>query len=268
MTIRRTRQRERGAVYVETLVCLVPVLTLFFCAAQLALLGAGRLVVYHAAARGARAAIVLLEDDPARHGGAPRGDLTAPGTGQSEGLRSQLRASAPDMPVASGSSAEGTQRAGVRLQAIREAVYMPLAALAPSPSVLWQGGRGSLHEALGGRALGGPLQRLLFGFLAYGRAASAITVHAGSGGRTPVTHVPPRADVTVRVTYLQHCAVPIAAHLVCRSARDLPREVHDELEYVESPQALRLLLLGGDRFSVVRAEATLPNQGARYYGPR
>lgn len=250
----------------ETLVCLVPLLTVFFCAVQLALLGAGKLVVSHAAARGARAAIVLLEDDPARHGGAPRGDPTAPGTGQSGGLRSKLQASAPELAIREGSSAGRVARAGVRLQAIREAVYMPLATLAPSPGVLWQGRGRSLHEALGGNGLGGSLGRLAFGFLAYNRAASAITLRAGSEGDAMPAHVPARADVTVRITYLQHCAVPIAARLLCRRARELPREVLDELAHVETPDAFQLLLLGGGRFVAVRAEATLPNQGARYYG--
>lgn len=258
------RKARRGAVYVETLVCLVPLLTLFLCGVQLAWLGAGRLVVTHAAARGARAAIVLLEDDPARFGGAPRGDLAAPGTADSPGLRRTVQELAPPV-VRKGVSASGDgNRAGVRLQAIREAAYAPLAVLAPPPRILWSGRNRSLHEAVGGST--GPLERFAFGYLVYGRAASAITLHAAPGDGAIVTRVPPRADVTVRVTYLQHCAVPIAARLVCRRGRDLPEEVLRDLSHVESPSTLRLLLLGERHFAAVRAEATLPNQGARYHG--
>ena len=72
--VRRSHRIERGAVYVEAILCLIPLLALFFGVVQLALVAQARLVVRHAAAQGARAAVVLLEDDPSCLGNAPRGE--------------------------------------------------------------------------------------------------------------------------------------------------------------------------------------------------
>jgi hypothetical protein len=290
-----TRTRERGAVYVEVLACLVPLLVLFFCGVQLAFFAAGGLAVTHAATRGARAAIVLLEDDPEKHGGAPRGDLNAAGGGQSSAFADTLARSVPSaVPL-------GKATGGARLQAIREAVYVPLAVLAPPPEVFLSGRASTLRQAVGGDERGGVLARFAVGILAYVRGASVVTVRAAPGSQEILTHVDPRADVTVHVTFLQHCAVPIAARLMCHPAWDLAgygrvlpelqrldpsqpvqaarvlrqlrdrfpapgrfQELADELARAESPGVLLPLMLGGGRFHVLDAEATLPNQGAAY----
>lgn len=296
----KDRRGARGVVYLEVVTCLVPVLVLFFCAVQLSLWGIGRLVVTHAATRGARAAIVVLEDDPEKYGGAPRGDLNASGGRQDSGaLADALRSLVPGGLLPGGSST-----GGARLQAIREAVYAPLAALAPAPHVYVQGRATTLYDAVGGGE-GGALTRFALGVLVYARAASVVTVRAAPGSTEVLSQVAPRADVTVHVTYLQHCAVPIAARLMCNPAWDLagygrvvselqrldptrpvesarilrelrtrfpdPRRADylaDELARAESPGLLLPLMLGGGRFRVIEAEATLPNQGAAYVGGR
>ncbi len=71
----RSAQGFRGTASIELMICLVPVLFAFLVTAQLALLFMGRLIVQHAANRAVRSAIVILDDDPERHGGAIRGSL-------------------------------------------------------------------------------------------------------------------------------------------------------------------------------------------------
>jgi hypothetical protein len=71
-----------GAVFVEFLIVFLPVLTMFLCLLQLAILFAVRLVVGHAAVNTARAAAVVIGDDPStyREGGRmPRHTLQASG---------------------------------------------------------------------------------------------------------------------------------------------------------------------------------------------
>jgi hypothetical protein len=58
----------RGAVFVEFLIAFLPVFTFFLCLLQLGLLFAVRLVVEHAATNAARAAAVIIGDDPKRYG--------------------------------------------------------------------------------------------------------------------------------------------------------------------------------------------------------
>lgn len=59
----------RGAVYVEFLAAFLPVFIMFECLVQLAGLYAAKLVVMHSAEVAARAAIVVLPDDPKYYGG-------------------------------------------------------------------------------------------------------------------------------------------------------------------------------------------------------
>ena len=63
-----TLQGTEGAVFVEFLIVFLPVFTMFLCLLQLALLFAMRLVVGHAAVNTARAAAVVIGDDPATYG--------------------------------------------------------------------------------------------------------------------------------------------------------------------------------------------------------
>jgi hypothetical protein len=79
---------RRGAVYVEFLVAFVPLLLFFLSLVQLALLATGGLMVDHAAVVAARAAIVVLPDDPAFYGGA---ELNTPTGRRIEDIRRAAR---------------------------------------------------------------------------------------------------------------------------------------------------------------------------------
>jgi hypothetical protein len=294
--MRRTNVRsERGAVYVETMLCLVPLLTLFFGVVQLAFVASARLIVRHAAAQGARAAIVLLEDAPKHFNEKPsRGDLLQ---GDSASVASGLRTALSRVAAPGADSDAGEPQGGARLQAIREAVYVPLAVLAPSSDFLLSNG-GSLSTAIGSS----PLLRFASGELIYSRGAAAVTLRAAPGSDEVLDHVGAHDDVTVHVTYLFHCGVPLASFLLCNPLWDLAgygaalaelskidpskpleaaqalqklrqdfpaadeyQRIADDLARAESPALLLPYLLTGGRFLVIEAEATLPNQGADYY---
>lgn len=63
-SLRRRRSSERGAVMVESLIAIPTILALFFMTQQLAYLAVAQLVTQHAAVQAARAAIVIVPDDP------------------------------------------------------------------------------------------------------------------------------------------------------------------------------------------------------------
>lgn len=58
---------SRGAVYVEFLIAFMPVYVFFLCVVQLGLLFTVRLITEHAAVNAARAAAVVIGDDPKRY---------------------------------------------------------------------------------------------------------------------------------------------------------------------------------------------------------
>ena len=60
-------------MYVEFLVAFLPLLGLFACLLQLSVLQVAKLVTLHAASCAARAAVVVLHDDPAAYAGVPVG---------------------------------------------------------------------------------------------------------------------------------------------------------------------------------------------------
>jgi hypothetical protein len=59
----------RGAVFVEFLIAFMPVYVFFLCLIQLSLLFSVKLVTEHAAVNAARAAAVVIGDEPRRYGG-------------------------------------------------------------------------------------------------------------------------------------------------------------------------------------------------------
>jgi len=126
---RRAGRRAAGAVYVEVLVAIIPVLIFFFGLLQLALLHTARLVVRHAAQRAVRSAVVVLEDDPARFDNQGQGEVTyhdtsstsAGGTAQFlQGIGDVLKVK---LPLDDVNSMMGSQ-AGPRLAAIQRNVSM------------------------------------------------------------------------------------------------------------------------------------------------
>ncbi|HKO48577.1 MAG TPA: TadE family protein [Polyangiaceae bacterium] len=250
---------ERGAVYVEFLVAFLPVFILFLGICQIALLSTARFVVQHAANRAARSAVVMLESSPADFGGVARGWV---------------------------STGTGPRQQGGRIAPIRLAAYMPLSVLAPPAAWLEpRGQQGSLGDAL---AVG--MHSRAVAALPYNRAGAVVTLQAGP----LVDELAPepigrKAPVTVRVTYLYYCSIPVVRAFGCKSIEELTGEKPSApagpfaltehgsartppqkrlatiLALAEDPMSLARLDVAGARFVVLTAETTLPNQGAGYY---
>jgi Flp pilus assembly protein TadG len=275
MTTARHRDRtERGVVYVEFLMAFFPVFLLFLGVTQAALISSADIVVRHAAVVAARSAIVVLEDDPRHYGGQARG-IIAESAGSSGDWSDRMRHAAQGRRSAAGSS-----EAASRLETIQRAAYAPLAALAPDPALFQELSltpKNSVERAVGG----GPFSRIVFGLAVYNLAAVAVTFPEHPGAKRFYTGSVSGPDVTVRLTYLYPCLVPIASNLMCRTIATLTgrRRLHDaggasddtperrltrELERVKKPAWLEKLALSGTRFVALRAEATLPLQKAGY----
>lgn len=257
----------RGVVYVEFLTAFMPLLLTFLGITQLSLLKVGQMVVQHAANRAARAAVVILEDAPEHHGDAARGDLTG---GNQKSSNSILRF-LDDVGSSYATLVQDEEApAGSRLKKIRRAGYHALAVLAPTPAHYLSKKR-TLHGAVGAS----PWGRIAGGFLAYGGAASAITLHA-NGSKMPATQIARHDALTVRVAFLMPCLVPLAASVMCVHGHDLAQArlgfsssekydaINEAMTLVESPIRRDLNLAFGGHFALISAEATLPNQGADY----
>jgi hypothetical protein len=70
------KEDERGAVMVEFLIAFLPIFFSFWCILQSAGVYSAKLVVMHSAYLGARAAGVVLADDPKNYGGAQQYSLS------------------------------------------------------------------------------------------------------------------------------------------------------------------------------------------------
>jgi hypothetical protein len=212
----RQRRSRRGAVYVEVIVAIIPVMMFFFGLLQLAMIFSAHLVVRHAAERAARSAVVVLDDDPELYAKEERGLVTYHdpngGSGSStlkylQDLGDVLGIKMPTNEISGMLNSD----AGPRLSAIQQAAYMPLSVLAPTPDTLLKlfgmGDSGISQVGNGGR--------FLMGFLLYDRAAAMITLRDANG--FVANSVPSDGLVTVRVTYLYFCAIPIVNYFMCDS---------------------------------------------------
>jgi len=244
---RRLLRHEGGAVYVEFLLVFLPVFLLFLAVVQLGFVYAARLVVQHSANRGVRAAVVIIDDDPARYGGEPRGQLHLTGS-------HQPRFSGQAYFQGIGYAGSADTLGGPRFLDIRGAAALPLLAVAPTPAAL--GGPESVRSAIGSdraRVAGGSI---------YNQSAVAVVFPTAPGANTFRTRFGKDDLVTVRVTYLFHCSTPLVSRLMCKSAASaaggLSADERGQLDlgYLSS--------LPNPRFLVVRGEATLRNQGVGY----
>jgi hypothetical protein len=197
-------------------VAIIPVMIFFFGLLQLAMIFSAHLVVRHAAERAARSAVVVLDDDPEHYANTDRGLVTYhdPNGGNGSTTLKYLQDLGDvfgiKMPTNEISGLLNSD-AGPRLSAIQQAAYMPLAVLAPSPDTLFKlFGMGS-----GGLSQVGNGGRFLMGFLLYDRAATMVTLRNPDG--QVATSIPSDGLVTVRVTYLYFCAIPIVNYFMCDS---------------------------------------------------
>jgi len=319
MVISRLVRSDVGVAYVEFLIAFTPVFLCFLGIVQLAFIASAKLVVQHAAITGVRSAIVVLEDDHNDYREDGFGVISYLG---SDSRRSSFQEKLPTVMQwfgADGSSFDHNllyNRGGPRLRDIRFAVYLPLLAISPSIEQIggwfgiefdmcnWQNeAKTSLRRAIG-RC---PALRFATG-LVYNRAAAAVTFPNAPGSDSFVQGaLGPQDTVTLRVTYLYPCAVPLVSRFICNSLLDLsglgpsigeirqavenadPTDVeglyerfrsitHEargrvdqyaqtvkELSYTEMPGMLLPLMLTSTRFVVLRAEASMVNQGANYY---
>lgn len=246
----RVARDVRGAVYVEFLLVFLPVFLLFLCIVELGFLYTGRLVAQHAATRAARAAVVILDDDPAFYGGEARNRVDANGTTNDESAVERF------MDGAGFGGGASPPAGSPRFRDIRSAASIPMLAVAPSaPQV---NDDDSVRNAIG---LGD--QRAAHGAQRYNEAAMAVTFPTGPGANSFRTTFDRDDPITVRVTYVMHCSVPLVPVLMCDEANSLDLQP-EEASQIDTGY---LSSLTNPRFQVVRAETTLRNQGANYLYP-
>lgn len=213
-------------------------LALWFGLTQLGLVVIGRFVVAHAAHRAARAAVVVLDDDPEKYG-------------DKKGIRNTI----------DGEDDE-------KLSAIRSAAAAPLTVLSPSLQSLdfVELANGNISTPLTLReALTSGATQALTGLVGYNAMSVALTLRRGDEvAESFELHEP----VTTHIDYLFPCRVPFGAALICKTYSDIvsDKETRKALEKVESPDLQRALAKAPWRFLVLSAEETLPNQGADYHG--
>jgi hypothetical protein len=277
---RKFALNDRGAVYVEFLIVFMPIFLLFLGICQIAMIGVARIVVQHAANRAARSAVVVLESDPNEFAGAERGWVSrgsACGAPLPEALLRRLGVEVPSARVELSTVADGQR--GARMSPIRFAAYTPLAILAPLSA--WLEPRRP-EESLGDALATGTKARLAAALL-YNRVGTVVTIQAGPGlDDLAVEPIGRKAPVTVRVTYLYYCSIPVVRAFACKSLAELrgwdpvgsaapdartpsQKRLASFLKLVEEPELLAHLDADGARFAVLTAETTLPNQGAAYY---
>jgi hypothetical protein len=195
-----------GATYVEFLIAFIPVFFLFLGILQAGLLYTANLVVTHSANSATRAAIVVLPDDPRAYGDEPVNQIGGSGGGGTDAVASFLGGFGLG---GGGGPVMGGGRGGRRLSAIRAAASLPL--LAVSPSFRQLVGDPSVYQAIGGH----PGERAATGAALYNRAAMAVSFPSAPASRSFRSSWDPNSDVTVRVTYLFHCGIPLVARLMC-----------------------------------------------------
>lgn len=311
----RLHKNEKGAVYVEFLLVFFPVFIIFLGLIQASLLFAANLMVRHAATIAARAAMVVLDDDPAKYGDEERGSLTGDGSGSGDDtsvlcnvislIESDGSSTPINTPSADSGSGDGSL-GGKRLAAIRSAAQTALLGLSPPlDTVTSPGSVRSVSEALGA---GIQTTSRLAGAELYNQFAVAVTFPQAYGDDSNYrTSFSPNDTAYVRVSYLFHCAIPIAKNFVCDSMAsfmagiplDAMEDVQSLIDRNASAQAiqdtiaalnhrrqrvadarpglneldeaampsLRFYTLTGGRYSLIRGEAAMPNHSAWYEYP-
>jgi len=126
---------ERGAIFIEFLIVVLPFLTLVFGLSQLALMYVGSLAVQRSASTAARAAMVVFDDDPDDYGGQARNT-----TG---GQRAEAIEIAASFPIyALQSSPKTGDSIGHALRSPRSSPYLQRNRVAPGLKVTYPGGVG------------------------------------------------------------------------------------------------------------------------------
>ncbi len=219
MKKRSLHRDTAGAVYVEFLLAFIPLFFMFLGMLQMGLLYGASLVVQHSANIAARAAMVVMDDDPQYYDGAQRRQLET----EASGMSSFMNTANNIIGRFFGSSSTGPAwTGGARLQAIEFAAGMPLLPLSPSlGSIARLPQDESVRGALGMTGLDSPEARVAWGMV-YNRMALRVTFPTATGS-TDDYHTDfngPSAEgdagqVIARVTYLYNCQIPLANRLMC-----------------------------------------------------
>jgi hypothetical protein len=278
---------EKGVAYAEFLIAFPPILILFLCLVQLSLMYVGKLAVRHSANRAARAAVVVIPDDPQYYDGEEANEVDFQDSGSSTPSDSFFGAG-----LATGGGSP-------RIRAIRSAAYIPLTPLAPSIETVME------DESVRSAFDRGLLDAVAGAFI-YNRGATAVTFPPEPrSGDASLELFEPHGIITTRVTYFFNCGVPIVNRFMCEDALSLllsgaggfadavvgsvtDADTRDrltglldtfddifsgdsavadgmrEMGYAEAPWLLTPWALAGGRFAILRAEAVLPNQGAEF----
>lgn len=202
------REDDSGAAYVEFLISFIPVFIMFLGMLQGALMYGANLVVTHAANRAARAAIVVLPDVEDEYDGEQQNRVDFTASSSSDDSITSFLEEAGGGSYSAPFTAAGS-RGSKRLNAIRAAASMPLLSISPSFDQLT--GDPEVYKAVGGR----PAERAIVGATLYNRTAVSVTFPTTPGATTYKTSFNPHEDVTVRVTYMFHCGVPLANRFMC-----------------------------------------------------
>jgi hypothetical protein len=253
---------------VETLLAFIPLLTLFLGIVQYTLLAAAQLVVQHAAVAGARSASVVLDDDPARYEDVERLVIDNGGARDDGASRDLLAVgdallnAVPEVPSVAGLAA-AIQGYGPRMALVRNAVYAKLAAIVPARALAaFAGAPGSsVLDALGRspalRLAQAPLYLPITTAITFPRAPRSSSVFED---RVDATEL-----LTIRVTHITTCTIPLVARLMCRSLEDLRGGEHAaELSRAPGAALQETLVEHGMRAVILQAEASMPLQDAPY----
>ncbi len=242
----RSRKRREGAVYVEFLVAFPIMLMFFLCLTQLGLIYTANLSVEHAATRAARAAVVILPDNPDRYDGQAMHQIN-PEVYEASSFPGDLGTILEVITALTGDTSD-------RMSVIRRAAWIPLIPVSPSTQAL-------TREFTVGNSLDSGVAKVAASAV-YSSASTAVTFYAEPGSTDMIWDFEPRQEITTRVTHLYYCSVPLARMVICKSLADA--EADEPVRAELSQTSGRILSLWSGRFLALRAESTMPNQGANY----
>jgi len=281
---------ECGVVYVEFLIAFIPLFVLVLGICQLSFIAAAKVIVEHSAWRAARAAVVVLEDDPEKNGGSPRGfyllgssravpeiaDVIeqmhiADGEGDQElirggGIKSAGRslgwgALGSAITKAVGAVSVATSNKFSRMSRIRAAAYVPLLPLANTDR---NTGSESINSAIHSQFFDRIAEAVV-----YTRAAASVTLHTSiNDEQVAAQPIDRNAPITARVVYLYSCDVPVIRLMVCSTLASLSQQSKDPavqaLKHAENASDLPSVASATGRYTILVGKATLLNQGAGY----
>lgn len=216
----------------EFLIVIIPLITLFLCLIQLALVMGAGILTQHGAQKAVRAAIVVLSDDH-----------------EAANYKEPLNS------VGSGAKGVGAYRNATkdgRYETIRMAARLSLAPVSPT----WQAlSSDTVRSALSQGVDVGMLLSLA-GWTKYGVGLGFLDFNENY-----ISSFSPIDDIRVELIFLYPCTVPVGRELLCRSYQNLSE--HDRTLIETNGRIIGWSRFSDRRFVALRAIAALPNQGRR-----